>query len=151
MQKTQLELGEKMENTEQNDIRWKQRFQNYKKAFSVLRRGLELQNQRPLNELERGGLIQAFEFTQELSWKVLKDFIEERGTSEKIYGSKDVIRYALQSGIISNGEVWFKMIEARNLSSHTYDESDAVELVRQITEEFAPCFVDLEKRFEQFI
>lgn len=142
-----------MENRDQiveKDVRWKQRFQNYKKAFSVLKRGLELQEERTLSELERGGLIQAFEFVQELSWKVLKDFIEDKGTSKKLYGSKDVIRQAASVGLISNGELWMKMIEARNLSSHTYDEADAVELVQQITKEFAPCFFALEKTFEQF-
>ena len=136
---------------EKKDVRWKQRFQNYKKAFSVLKRALELQEERALSELERGGLIQAFEFVQELSWKVLKDFIENKGTAEKLYGSKDVIRQAASIGLISDGEIWMKMTEARNLSSHTYDEADAVELVWQITKEFAPCFFALEKTLDQFI
>ena len=77
---------------------------------------------------------------QELSWKVLKDFIENKDTSEKLYGSKDVIRQAASIGLISDGEIWMKMSASRNLSSHIYDEADSVELVRQITKEFVPCF-----------
>lgn len=133
---------------EKSDIRWKQRFSNYKKALGVLRRGLDLQKEREFSELERDGFIQAFEFAQELSWKVLKDFIEEKGTAEKIYGSKDSIRQALNRNLISNGETWMKMIEARNVSSHTYDEADSIELVRKISVEYIPCFIDLEKTLD---
>ena len=136
----------------ENNIRWKQRFQNYKKALASLKRGLEVYQMRELSELERGGLIQAFEFTQDLSWKVLKDFLDERGAlSEKIYGSKDVVRQAIKNNLISSGEIWMNMIEAINLSSNTYDESDSIELVRQIVEEFSECFFELEKTLEQCI
>lgn len=127
-----------------DDVRWKQRFHNYKRALATLRRGLDIQKERELSELERGGLIQAFEFTQELAWKVLKDFIEYSGGGEKIYGSRDAVRQAFNRGLISDGEIWMEMIRARNLSSHTYEESDSVRLARDITERFAPCFSALE-------
>lgn len=127
-----------------DDVRWKQRFHNYKRALATLRRGLDTQKARELSELERGGLIQAFEFTQELSWKVIKDFIEYSGGGEKIYGSRDAIRQAFNRGLISDGETWMDMIRARNLSSHTYEEADSVRLARDITERFAPCFSALE-------
>lgn len=133
------------------DIRWKQRFENFKNALAVMKRGIELRNERELTELERGGLIQAFEFTQELSWKVLKDFIDEKGSSEKIYGSKDAIRQALNRGLIENGEIWMKMIEARNESSHTYDMSDSVELENKIANEFMAYFIEMEKKFDELI
>lgn len=127
-----------------DDVRWKQRFHNYQRTLATLRRGLDTQKARELSELERGGLIQAFEFTQELSWKVLKDFIEYSGGGEKIYGSRDAIRQAFNRGLISDGETWMDMIRARNLSSHTYEEADSVRLARDITERFAPCFSALE-------
>ena len=136
---------------EKFDIRWKQRFFNYKNALSVLKRAVALQEERCLSELERRGLIQAFEFTQELSWKVLKDFIEEKGGGEKIYGSKDSIRQAINRDLISNGEKWMEMIEARNLSSHTYDESDSEKLSRKIIDDFVPCFIEMEKFFDELI
>lgn len=125
------------------DIRWKQRFGNYKKALAVLRRGLLLKNERELSELERGGLIQSFEFTQELSWKVLKDYLEYQGFTG-IIGSRDAYRNAFNRGLISNGDVWMDMLKARNLSSHTYDENDSLKLVRDIAELFEPCFSALE-------
>ena len=130
--------------TQGDAVRWKQRFHNYKRALATLRRGLDTQKARELSELERGGLIQAFEFTQELSWKVLKDFIEYSGGGEKIYGSRDAIRQAFNRGLIFDGETWMEMIRARNLSSHTYEEADSVRLARDITERFAPCFSALE-------
>ena len=134
--------------TEPTDVRWKQRFQNYKKTLAFLRSGVELQKERALSELECGGVIQAFEFTQELSWKVLKDFIEEKGGGEKIYGSKDAIREAFNRGLISDGEIWMDMIKARNLSSHTYDEKDSINLVKDISEKFMPCFSALEMKLD---
>ena len=133
---------------EKSDVRWKQRFSNYKKSLGVLKRGLELEKERELSELERGGFIQAFEFTQELSWKVIKDFIEEKGGGEKIYGSKDAVRQGLNRGLLSSGEIWMKMIEARNISCHTYDEAGSKNLVKNITENFIPCFVELENTLD---
>ncbi len=129
------------------DIRWKQRFQNYKKALSVLKRGLLLQKERDLSELERSGLVQAFEFTQELSWKVLKDYLEYQGTTE-IFGSRDAYRIAFNRGLISDGEKWLEMVKARNLSSHTYEEETSIKLVRDISETFSPCFLALEATFD---
>lgn len=127
-----------------DDVRWKQRFHNYQRALATLRRGLDTQKERELSELERAGLIQSFAFTQELSWKVLKDFIEYSGGGERIFGSRDAIRQAFNRGLISDGETWMDMIRARNLSSHTYEEADSVRLARDITNRFAPCFSALE-------
>ena len=137
---------EKSDSSESPDIRWKQRFNNYKKALAMLRRGLCLQKTRELSELERGGLIQAFEFTQELSWKLLKDYLEYQGFSG-IIGSRDAYRNAFNRGLISNGDDWMKMLKAKNLSSHTYDEADSLKLEKDITERFEPCFSELEEKF----
>jgi hypothetical protein len=73
---------------EKSDIRWIQRFENYIKAFSQLEEAILLANKRPLSNLEEQGLIQAFEYTHELAWKTLKDFLNYQGNQE-IYGSKD--------------------------------------------------------------
>ncbi len=94
-------------------IRWIQRFNHFSKAFAQLKEAVELSKQRELSKLEEQGLIQAFEYTHELAWKVLRDFLEERGV-QKIYGSKDATREAFKAGLIENGEVWMKMIESRN-------------------------------------
>ena len=108
-----------------------QRFNHFVKALSQLREAVALAQQRPLSKLEGQGLIQAFEFTHELAWNTLKDFLEERGVQD-MYGSRDVTRQAFKMGLIENGETWMDMIKSRNLTSHTYEEATAAEIVSAI-------------------
>ena len=105
----------------QPDVRWVQRLRNFEKALGQLTRASALAGERELSDLERQGLVQAFEFTHELAWKTMKDFLEERGQSG-IYGSKDATRAAFASGLIANGEQWMRMIASRNETTHTYNE-----------------------------
>src|ERR1017187_2430079 len=114
------------------DIRWIQRFDNFKRAFARLADAAAQAKQRKLSELEEQGLIQAFEFTHELAWNTLKDFLEARGTVVKIYGSRDATREAFGAELIVNGEAWMKMIEHRNQTSHTYNEKIADAIVEAI-------------------
>jgi nucleotidyltransferase substrate binding protein (TIGR01987 family) len=109
------------------DIRWKQRFDNYGKAFLELKEAIELANHRALTKLERQGLIQGFEYTHELAWNLLKDYLELQGHVGLI-GSRDTTREAFKRGLIDDGETWMDMIKSRNLTSHAYD-SDTAELV----------------------
>lgn len=104
-----------------SDVRWKQRFLNYKKALATLTKGIRQYQEKGLSELEKQGVIQGFEFTHELCWKVMQDFLKDQGETN-LYGSKDVTRLAFNRGIISDGEQWMNMITDRNLSSHTYQE-----------------------------
>lgn len=113
------------------DIRWIQRYDNYKRAFSQLKSAVDLASERPLSDLEKQGLIQSFDFTHELSWKMLKDFLEERGNLG-IYGSKDAVREAFNYGLIENGDVWMDMIRSRKLTSHTYNEKMAEEIINSV-------------------
>src|SRR5205814_9519889 len=113
------------------DIRWRQRFENFKKAFAQLSKGAATAQERELSDLERQGLIQAFEFTHELAWNTLKDFLKERGASD-LFGSKDATQQAFAAGLIENGEVWMAMIQSRNRTTHTYDESTAAEIAKAI-------------------
>ena len=92
-----------------SDIRWIQRLNNFKKGFSQLEEAEQLAQVRPLSKLEEQGLIQAFEYTHELAWKTLKDFLESRGV-QNLYGSKDTSRAAFKAGLIGNGERWMDMI-----------------------------------------
>ena len=132
----------------QSDVRWIQRFQNYQKALKQLNDAVTLSLQRTLTSLEQQGLIQAFEYTHELAWKTLKDFLKEQGVSD-LYGSKDVTRRAFTEGLISDGEVWIDMIEARNLSSHTYNESIARELVEKTVSTYIQRFFALERVLDE--
>ena len=106
------------------DIRWIQRFNNFSKAFAQLKDGVELAKERKLSKLEEQGLIQSFEYTHEMAWNTMKDFLEERGV-QNLYGSKDATREAFKAGLIKNGDVWMDMIKSRNLTSHTYNEETA--------------------------
>jgi nucleotidyltransferase substrate binding protein (TIGR01987 family) len=121
------------------DIRWQQRFQNFEKAFNQLKFAVELANERTLSELEKQGLIQAFEFTHELAWKTMKNFLESKGQLN-IYGSKDTSRLAYNLALISNGEIWMDMINSRNLSSLTYDEETADAIMDKIVNNYFEAF-----------
>ncbi len=129
-----------------HDIRWKQRFSNYQKAFLRLEEAVRLSQNRELSYLEKQGFIQAFEFTFELSWKTLKDFLLFHGNATDLYGSRDVFRQAFSLGIISDGEVWMQMIKSRNLTSHIYDEKVIDEIITLIRETYFDRFSELHQR-----
>jgi nucleotidyltransferase substrate binding protein (TIGR01987 family) len=114
-------------------IHWQQRFQNLDRAFSQLKRGLAIEFP---SDIEQQGIIQIFEFTFELSWKTLKDYLEAQGLMCQF--PREVIKQAFQNQIISDGETWLDMLAKRNLLAHTYDESLATEAHRLIKENFAP-------------
>jgi nucleotidyltransferase substrate binding protein (TIGR01987 family) len=128
------------------DVRWQQRLQSFRKAFGRLSEATVLANERELSQLERQGLIQAFEFTHELAWKTLKDFLESRG-SDKIFGSKDATRQGFANGLVADGEVWMDMIKSRNQTSHTYNEDTARQISEAVTERYVHAF---EKFLRQF-
>jgi nucleotidyltransferase substrate binding protein (TIGR01987 family) len=130
------------------DIRWVQRFNHFNKAFSQLKEAVELAQQRKLSKLEEQGLIQAFEFTHELAWNTLKDFLESRGV-RNLYGSKDTTRAAFRTGLIENGEAWMDMINSRNLTSHTYDETTAAKIVSAIIHTYFAEFEAFQTRLEK--
>ncbi len=129
-----------------DDIRWQQRFNNYLKAFQTLVEAVELARSRELSKLEQQGLIQSFEFTHELAWNVLKDYLEDKGITGLI-GSKDATRVAFQNGLIEQGENWMKMIETRNKTSDTYNPHIAQTVVTDILERFFPAFESMAKKF----
>ena len=130
------------------DIRWKQRFASFSKALKQLKVGVDLAETRSLSRLEEQGLIQGFEFTHELAWKMLKDFIESKGNTA-LYGSKDVTRKAFQLELIEDGEGWMQMIESRNLSSHTYNEKTAEKIVADILTRYYSLFASLEVKMNE--
>lgn len=100
------------------DIRWKQRFTNFKKAYSQL---TEFMEKPELNKFEVQGLIQCFEYTFELSWKTLKDYLEFEGYD--VNTPRETIKKAFQTGMIEDGNVWLDALEKRNIMSHTYNEN----------------------------
>lgn len=130
------------------DVRWIQRFNNYKKALKQLMEAVELTKERELSNLEKQGLVQAYEFTQELSWKVLKDFMQSRGIQD-LFGSKDAVREAFKIGVIENGDIWMDMIKSRNLTSHTYNESAIEEIIDLIVNKYYEEFKNFNQRMDK--
>jgi nucleotidyltransferase substrate binding protein (TIGR01987 family) len=128
------------------DLRWLQRFEHFRQALARLSAAQQLAAQRPLSELEQQGLIQAFEFTHELAWKTLKDFLVSRGSTKPLYGSKDATREAFAQGLLPRIEVWMDMITARNATSHTYSQKGADQIAAAILTEFVACFTALEAK-----
>ncbi len=124
------------------DIRWKQRFANFDKAFKQLERFTEAEN---LNEMEQQGLIKAFEYTYELAWKTLQDLLKEKGYIG-IAGPKPVIEQSFQDGYIADGIGWTRMHKSRNLTNHTYDEETAEEIIEYIRAEYIQLLGDLRER-----
>lgn len=127
-----------------HDVRWVQRLNNYERALTQLTHGVELAGQRPLSDLEKQGLIQAFEFCHELAWNVMKDYFVYQGNTE-ITGSRDAAREAFSKGLVIDGEGWMGMVKSRNLSSHTYNEPVANEIVKQIVGSYHALFMQFAK------
>ena len=130
------------------DVRWRQRLQSFRKAFSRLSDAAKLAGERNLSPLEQQGLIQAFEFTHELAWNVLKDYLEAQGV-QGVVGSKGATREAFKNGLIVDGEVWMEMIKSRNQTSHTYNEETADEITEAILARYRAAFEEFQKRFTE--
>jgi len=131
------------------DIRWIQRFSNFNKALSQLTIAVQSAKERKLNDLEEEGLIQRFEYTHELAWNVMKDYLLYQGINN-ITGSRDAIRKAFQEGILVDGKAWMKTIESRNKTSHTYNEKTAKEIIADVVNVYTPLFTEFKLKMEQF-
>lgn len=117
---------------EKKHIRWQQRYSSFKKAFLLLDQSVKQFNS--LSILEKEGMVQRFEYTFELAWKTLKDYMESKGFLEKY--PRDVIKRAFETECIDDGEVWIEMLENRNLMSHTYNEVIFEKVVTKIAYEY---------------
>lgn len=131
-------------NNEDIDIRWKQRFNNFQKALAQLKKFID---KKELNELETQGLIKAFEYTYELAWNTIKDFLEYQGQTD-IFGSRDAFRKSFKLGIIDDGQDWMDMLESRNKTSHTYNEETAEEISQAVKEVYYSLFQKLKEKLE---
>ena len=130
-----------------DDIRWQQRHSNYIKALNNLTSAVELSQSRPLSDLEQQGLIQAFEYTHELAWNCLKDFLQYQGEQD-IFGSRDATRKAFSVGLINEGAIWMDMIASRNRTSHTYNKATADAIVEAVLKQYYQQFCQLNLRLQ---
>ncbi|MEN1968843.1 nucleotidyltransferase substrate binding protein [Lentibacillus sp. N15] len=126
------------------EVRWKQRFQNFERSYKLLEK---YATQSAYTELERAGIIQFFEMTFELSWKVLKDYLEAQGYITR--SPREAIKQAYQIDLIDDGHIWIEALSKRNLTTHTYDEQMATEFVDEITNVFMPQMKILYKRLRE--
>lgn len=129
------------------DIRWKQRFYNLEKAFLFLERAV---SKGTFNELEAAGLVQSFEFTFELSWKTLKDYLNDQAFD--IQSPRETIKQAFQSKYLLNGHIWMEMLEQRDLLTHTYNVEQAKKATNLICHTYFPAlrqaYLFLKERLE---
>ncbi len=123
-----------------NDIRWQQRFQNFDRAYLLLRSALETRPMEKLSDLEQEGVVQRFEYTYELAWKTMKDYLEESGVNISPVTPRQVIKEAYAAKILDSGQVWIDMMLHRNIPSHTYDFSRFKEVLRAVVDHYLDAF-----------
>jgi nucleotidyltransferase substrate binding protein (TIGR01987 family) len=128
-----------------DDVRWMQRFSNYRKAVANLEAALI---QESYSDLELQGLIKGFELCYELAWKTLQDLLRERGYAD-IAGPKPAIRQAFKDGLVNDGDIWQAIHEARNLAAHMYDLDQAQRLASEIRNSYARAFRELRDHLQE--
>lgn len=133
---------------ENKDVRWEQRFANYKKALARLNDAVSQATNAALSELEREGLIQRFEYTYELAWKTLQDLIRSKGYLS-IAGPNSVLSQALEDGIITDAVGWRAIKQARELLAHIYNEDTAGKIADAIVDRFVHLLNQLERRLDE--
>ncbi len=129
--------------------RWRYRYENFDKAFALLREGLEMLRRGELNQIGKEGLVQRYEFSFELAWKTMGDYLKYTGIVLPVFSPREVIRKAFETGIIGDGQSWMNALEARNLMSHTYDAERFDAIVKAIDESYFPLLESLRTFFEK--
>lgn len=131
-----------------DEIRWKQRFENFEKAILLLRECLETKPVMAYSKLEQEGIVQRFEYTFELAWKTLKDRLYYEGYDEKT--PRSVIRRAFETGFLSEdeAEIWLDSLAQRNLLSHTYNEEAATAALEKIEQDYSPVLIAVYQRLK---
>ncbi len=119
---------------DEKDIRWVQRFEHFDKAFNFLSDAVRKPE---LNELEKSGMVQSFEFTFELAWKTLKDYLEFQGRTPKF--PRDTIKQSFETALLEDGHLWIEMLDKRNELTHTYNQRTADRAVEIIRDSYFPA------------
>lgn len=130
------------------DIRWRQRFENFDRALALLRQALA-NGQESLSPLEQEGAAQRLEYTLELAWKCMKDYLEDSGVTVSPATPRQVIKEAFVAKIITDGQTWIDMLNHRNLLSHTYDFAVFEEAIRATEDHYLPTLQALHEFFSK--
>ena len=128
--------------------RWRYRFDSYSRALELLREGAAQAETAGLSELEKEGLVQRFEYTWELAWKLLKDYLEAEGVVLETVTPRATVRAAFSAQLITDGDAWMRALDARNAMSHTYDPSSFERVVGDLQAEYLGLFEALYARLE---
>ncbi|MFM9977956.1 MAG: nucleotidyltransferase substrate binding protein [Sphingomonadaceae bacterium] len=123
--------------------RWQHRFDNFSRAFLLLREAIEISTDRELSQLEKEGVIQRFEYTWELAWKTLKDVLDDQGVVLATVTPKSVIKEAFAAKLIDDGDIWMRALDARNQMSHVYNLKVFEQVIAAIRSDFLALFDDL--------
>ena len=134
----------------EEEVRWHYRFRNFSRAFGRLQHALQ-EGAKALNELEQEGVIQRFEYTFELAWNTLKDYLEYDGVVLTSATPRAVLRKAYQAKLISDGERWIDMLTDRNRMSHMYDSDTFEAIIKEIEERYVERFHELHSRLSREI
>ena len=133
----------------EQDVRWKQRFANYNKALNQLSEGITNNGVNPASIIKEG-IIQRFEFTHELAWKVMKDYLEYKGY-QNVSGSRTATREAFNKGLLTRGQVWMDMIESRNNTVHTYNENILEDEFKNIVNNYFQVFIEFQTKMNSLL
>ena len=129
------------------DIRWKQRFANYSKALKQLESAVNKYADTEIDIIKEG-IVQRFEFTHELAWKLMQDILQEEGFTD-IIGSRTATKTAFNRNLINDGDTWLEMIKSRNIAVHTYDEKTLSQEFKKIVVLYLPLFIQFKQRVEK--
>lgn len=130
------------------DIRWIQRFSNYRKALANLGEAIKLTEERDLSDLEQQGLIQGFEIAFDLAWKTLQDYLREHNWPDINGGPNVIIDQSLADGLIKDENDWKALKKSRELTSHTYNSDTADDIAESIIATYYGLFIQLETRLQ---
>lgn len=129
--------------------RWHQRFDNFQRALDLLREAVAALKAGTLSDLEREGLIQRFEYTWELGWKSLRDYLTAAGVDVSSAVPANIIRAAFQAGLIADGDAWMAARTARNRMAHEYDRAVFDGVVVAIRDRYLTLLEELEGTLER--
>ena len=125
--------------------RFEERRKEFSNAVQRLREALEEKE----NDIIIDGVLHRFEFTFELAWKTMKDYLEYVGVIDKTGSPREIIKSAFEYGMLEDGDSWIKMMLARNSLSHLYDEAKSREVYQDIKSIYFKLLQELEEKFNQ--
>ena len=131
-----------------DETRWKKRFDNFERAYARFKEVFVDRDPEGLSEIEQTGGVQRFEFTFELAWKTLKDYLEYQGNALQDLNPRPVIKEAFATKILRDGKIWIAMLESRNRLSHTYNEMNFRREVQTIAQSYAPALEEFYQYFK---